>query len=286
MRAVEILDVANISVHPKNRFTSADVIAITAMSLAPMRNSSNKSGHRRGKPNRGGSRFSQNLVVLYEDEAVVAVNKPAGLLAVPVEGSPTVSAWSLLSDELARKRQRAFVVHRIDRFTSGILLFAKTDGDRDILVKQFLRHTPVRQYHAVIRGHLGVKEGTLVYYLRRVGMFQILSKESNADAARAELRYFVESRLRSASLLRVTLVTGLQNQIRVQFSAIGHPVIGDRKYHREEALERRIARVALHASHVEFIHPRSGINISVDCGFPPDFNSLLRTLSLPKRPRQ
>jgi 23S rRNA pseudouridine1911/1915/1917 synthase len=238
-----------------------------------MKNSSGKSGDRRGKPERGGSRFSRDLVVLHEDEAVVAVRKPAGLLAVPVEGSPTVSAWSLLSDELARKRQRVFVVHRIDRFTSGILLFAKTGRDRDILVEQFLRHTPLRQYHAVIRGHLGAKEGTLVHYLRREGMFQILSNESSAGAARAELRYFVESRLRSASLLRVTLVTGLQNQIRVQFSAIGHPVIGDRKYHREEALERRIARVALHASHLEFIHPRSGINISVDCGFPPDFSS-------------
>src|SRR5579884_3409394 len=176
-------------------------------------------------------RSSRELAIIYEDDAVVALNKPAGLPAVPVPGSDTRSAWSLLSAELRRRKQRAFVVHRIDRFTSGLLLFAKTEPDR------------------------------------------------------AELRYVVERRLRAASLVRVTLVTGLQNQIRVQFSAIGHPVIGDRKYHPEEASERRIARVALHALHLEFIHPRSRENISLDCAPPPDFQRLLQALS-PARPHR
>jgi 23S rRNA pseudouridine1911/1915/1917 synthase len=224
--------------------------------------------------------------MLYEDDAVVALNKPAGLSAVPVKGSDTPSALSLLSAELKPRRQGAFVVHRIDRFTSGILLFAKTEPDRDVLVRQFLGHTPVRQYLAVIRGHLGTKEGTLVHYFRREGMFQRLTTEGGSQATRAELRYFVERRLRAASLVRVTLVTGLQNQIRVQFSAIGHPVIGDRKYHPEEALERRIARVALHARHLQFIHPRSGEIVSLDCELPPDFQFLLRALSLPRDPRR
>ncbi len=245
-----------------------------------------KGGRRSGKQDRRNPRFSEQLVMLYEDDAVVAVNKPARIPAVPVKGSDTPSAWSLLSAELKPRRERAFVVHRIDRFTSGILLFAKTEPDRDALVRQFLDHTPVRHYLAVVRGHLGVKEGTLVHYFRREGMFQRLTTESDSQAARAELRYFVERRLRAASLVRVTLVTGLQNQIRVQFSAIGHPVIGDRKYHPAEASERRIARVALHAGHLQFIHPRSGDSVSVDCELPPDFQSLLRALSLPIRPHR
>ena len=224
--------------------------------------------------------------MLYEDDAVVALNKPAKLLAVPADDSATPSALSLLSAELKSKRQRAFVVHRIDRYTSGILLFAKTRPDRDALVRQFLGHTPVRQYLAVIRGHLATREGTLVHYFRREGMFQKLTTERGFQAARAELRYFVERRLRAASLVRVTLVMGLQNQIRVQFSAIGHPVIGDRKYHKPEALERRIARVALHAAHLQFIHPRSGDSVSVDCEIPHDFQSLLQALSPPQRPRR
>ena len=244
-----------------------------------------KAGRRSGKQDRRPPRLSRELAILYEDDAVVALNKPAGLLAVPVQGSEW-SALSLLSAELKLKRQRAFVVHRIDRFTSGVLLFAKTGPDRDALVRQFLGHTPVRQYLAVVRGHLRVKEGTLVHYFRREGMFQRLSTKSDSQAARAELRYFVERPLRAASLVRVTLVTGLQNQIRVQFSAIGHPVIGDRKYHPAEASERRIARVALHAAHLRFVHPRSGDSVSVACELPPDFQSLLQALSLPTRARR
>jgi 23S rRNA pseudouridine1911/1915/1917 synthase len=251
--------------------------------LSAMKEFPRKGARRSGKQDRRNPRFSRELVVLYEDDAVIALNKPAGLPAVPVKGSDTPSAWSLLSADLKKRRQRAFVVHRIDRFSSGILLFAKTEPDRDALVRQFLSHTPVRQYLAVVRGHLGVKEGTLVHYFRREGMFQELTSKSSSHAARAELRYCVERRLRSASLVRVTLVTGLQNQIRVQFSTIGHPVIGDRKYHPAEALEPRIARVALHAGHLEFIHPRSGDSLSVDCELPADFQSLLQGLSLPSR---
>jgi len=245
-----------------------------------------KGGDRSGKQDRRQPGLSREPVVLYEDDAVVALNKPAGVPAVPVKGADAPSALSLLSAKLKLKRQRAFVVHRIDRFTSGVLLFAKTEPDRDALVRQFLGHTPVRQYLAIVRGHLGAKEGTLVHYFRREGMFQRLTTESDPKAARAELRYSVERPLLAASLVRVTLVTGLQNQIRVQFSAIGHPVIGDRKYHVAEASERRIARVALHAAHLQFIHPRSGDTISIDCELPPDFQSLLQASSLPTRPRR
>ncbi len=226
-----------------------------------------------------GGRGAGDLAILYEDDTLIALNKPAGLAAVPVKGSDAPSAWSLLVAELRRRRQRAFVVHRIDRFTSGIILFAKTESDRDALVRQFLAHTPIREYVAVVRGHLAEPQGTLVHYFRREGMFQTLTKAAGGDAARAELRYCVERRLRGASLVRVRLVTGLQNQIRVQFSAIGHPVIGDRKYHPEEASERRIARVALHAARLQFAHPRSGELVAVDCAPPPDFQALVRALS-------
>ena len=222
------------------------------------------------------------LVVLYEDDAVAAIDKPAGLPAVPIPGSRTPSAWSIASAALGKRRQRCFVVHRIDRFTSGILLFAKTATDRDRLVRQFMAHTPERQYLAVVRGHPAPKGATLVHYFRRVGMAQKVRTESDPAAARAELRYTVERPLRNAALVRVTLVTGLQNQIRAQFSAIGHPVVGDRKYHEAEAAERLISRVALHATHLRFAHPRSGASIAIECPPPRDFQSLVERLS-PRR---
>ena len=230
-------------------------------------------------------RLPRELAVLYEDDAIIAVSKPAKLLAVPAENSCAPSALSLVSAELKRRRQRAFVVHRIDRYTSGILLFAKTWPDREALVRQFLEHTPVRQYLAVVRGHLESKEGTLVHHFRQEGMFQKLTRARDPKGTRAELRYSVEQRLRGASLVRVSLVTGLQNQIRVQLSALGHAVIGDRKYHPEEASERRITRVALHAAHLEFAHPRTGEIVSIDCEPPADFQALVRALEFRSRPR-
>jgi len=95
--------------------------------------------------------FSRELAILYEDKSVVAVNKPPGLLDVPAPGSQAPSALSLLMDHLGNHRHSIFTVHRIDRFASGVLLFAKTKADREALVRQFLAHTPVRRYLAVAR---------------------------------------------------------------------------------------------------------------------------------------
>jgi 23S rRNA pseudouridine1911/1915/1917 synthase len=234
-------------------------------------------------PLRRPPRFSRELAILYEDDSVIAVNKPAGLLAVPIPGSDSPSALSLVAQHLKPRHQSALIVHRIDRFASGVLLFVKTARDRDSLIKQFLAHTPVRQYLAVVRGHLAAKEGTLVHYFRKEGMHQKLSTERDRNAARAEMSYSVERSLRGATLARVALATGLQNQIRVQFAALGHPVIGDRKYSPDETTESRIARVALHAAKLQFIHPRTKEIVTVECPPPPDFQSLLKALSPPPR---
>lgn len=228
-------------------------------------------------------RFAREVRVLYEDDAVVVLDKPPGLLSVPIKGSNTPSALSLASESLKARRQRALVVHRIDRFASGILLFAKTNSDRDALIQQFLAHTPLRQYLAVVRGRLRDQAGKLVHFFQREGMFQQLRTAKDPRSTRAELDYTVERAYHDATLVRVRLVTGLQNQIRVQFAAISHPLIGDRKYHRAEAQEQMIERVALHAAHLEFSHPRSGKMIRVDCPPPEDFQHLLRKLERPGR---
>jgi 23S rRNA pseudouridine1911/1915/1917 synthase len=245
-----------------------------------------KANSRAGKTNRVSPRedrrrpaFPREVSVLFEDDALIVLDKPPGLLAVPIKGSNTPSALSLLSAHLKQVKQRALVVHRIDRFVSGVLLFAKTNSDREALIDQFLDHTPTRQYLAVVRGRLSTEEGTLVHYFRREGMFQQLRTARDPQAARAELRYSVERLFADASLVRVELVTGLQNQIRAQFSAIGHPVIGDRKYHRAETSEPLIDRVALHAAYLQFTHPRTGEEVSIESELPPDFRYLVRELS-------
>jgi len=223
--------------------------------------------------------FKREIHILYEDDAVIAVDKPAGLPAVPIPRSSAPSAFAILAEEMKRRRQRAYVVHRIDRFTSGVLLFAKSQHSRARLVSQFLKHAPERQYLAVVRGRVAEGEGQLVHHMRLEGMFQKVSREGDPKADRAELHYAVERHLRDAALVRVTLVTGFQNQIRVQFAAAGHPVIGDRKYRPDEAGERRIARVALHAASLEFIHPDSGKRLRVESPLPGDMRSLIASLS-------
>ncbi len=219
------------------------------------------------------------LEILFEDAAIVVVNKPAGLPSVPVDGARGPSALSLLTGKLRSRRERAFVVHRIDRFTSGIILFAKTAGDQQNLVDQFLKHTPVRGYHAVVRGLLKRNEGELVHYLRRQGVVQTVTSKADPGAARARLSYVVERELRNATLVRVTLDTGLQNQIRVQFARIGHPVIGDRKYSPAEKFSKDQLRLALHASHLSFRHPRTGQVQSINCRIPPEFQALIRSVA-------
>jgi 23S rRNA pseudouridine1911/1915/1917 synthase len=238
-----------------------------------------KRGRERGQHSGKRAAFPREIPVVYEDDFLVVLNKPPGLLAVPIPGSDAPSALSILSAELRQRRERAFIVHRIDRFASGALLFAKTRSARDALIKQFLAHTPVREYLAVVRGHLREKEGTLVHYFRREGMFQKMTSERDRKGARAELRYRVEQQLEDATLVKVRLITGLQNQIRVQFATIGHPIVGDRKYSREEANEQRIARVALHAAHLEFEHPAADQRITVECEPLKDFQALVKALS-------
>lgn len=223
-------------------------------------------------------RLPRQLTILYEDDAVIALDKPAGLLAVPIPGSQAPSALVLLNDRLRPRRQKALVVHRIDRFASGALLFAKTVAAREVLVRQFLDHVPLRQYLAVLRGSLERENGTLVHYFRRQGMYQQERKSTDPHATRAELHFAVEGRFAEATLVRVELVTGLQNQIRAQFAVIGHPLIGDRKYHREESHEPLIARVALHAAYLEFDHPITGEPVGIECDPPADFRLLLHGL--------
>src|ERR1043166_3894657 len=240
-----------------------------------------KRHHSKATPEKAsGSRanFPRQVRVLYEDDSLIVVDKPPGLLAVPIKGSRAPSTLSVLTAKLKDHRGRAYVVHRIDRFASGALLFAKTPADRHNLIQQFLAHTPKRQYLAAVRGRVAKQSDTLVHHFRRQGMHQQLRTTRDSKASRAELRYSVERVFANATLVRVELETGLQNQIRAQFAALGHPIIGDRKYHPPEAREQMIARVALHAANLQFIHPRTGETMSIHCKPPADFRALMQQL--------
>ncbi len=211
--------------------------------------------------------------VLYEDSDIIAVNKAAGILSVPFQGGDSPNVYGLLKRYLARKKQRPSIVHRIDRYTSGILVFAKHDRARENLVRQFMRHLPRREYLAIVRGEPARKEGILVHHLRQIrsGFRQTVQEKPGKDTEEARLRYRVLRSANAVSIVAISLDTGLKNQIRAQFAAIGHPVVGDRQYSEDEAANSSIDHQALHAGYLQIVHPRTGKKMQFSIEPPRDF---------------
>lgn len=216
--------------------------------------------------------------VLHNDKDIIVVNKPAGLLSVPIRSSRTPSLLSLLNEFLAHQRSSAHVVHRIDRYTSGITVFAKHPKARHKLIEQFLDHSPVRTYLAVVMGELPHDEGELLHYMRQSesGFRQVTKDRKFPGSAKARLTYRVIERLRRVTVVEAWLDTGLKNQIRAQFAAIGNPLVGERQYADSKNDLLGFDRQALHAWKLSFKHPKSGKPVSFVAPIPHDLQKLFR----------
>jgi 23S rRNA pseudouridine1911/1915/1917 synthase len=225
-----------------------------------------------------------DLLVVYEDAAIVVLNKPAGLLAVPLERRGEArSVYEDLKDYLARRRKpRPLVVHRIDRDTSGLVLFAKTSRAQQYLKDQFRRHTATRVYLAVVYGHPSPRAGTwhdhLVWDERA-----LIQKETHPRDPRGKeaiSHYRVLESFDEASLLEVTLETGRRNQIRLQARLRGHTLVGESRYtYGPDALRTiRFPRQALHAQHLVFRHPSDHRELPFEAPLPEDMAALIARL--------
>jgi 23S rRNA pseudouridine1911/1915/1917 synthase len=232
---------------------------------------------------RRGEFVSGELHILYEDAALLVLNKPAGILSVPLERRATaVSAYDLIEDHLRSSgKRRPLVVHRIDLDTSGLVVFAKTAAAREALKEQFKRREPERVYWAVVNGYPQPAEGRwrdrLVWDRKA-----LVQKEARGDDPRgiaAIADYRVLERFRDASLVEVRLHTGKRNQIRIQAQLRGHPLVGERRYVSGSG-ERRIPfpRQALHAFRLSFLHPTDGRQLAFEAPLPVDFEGLLARL--------
>jgi 23S rRNA pseudouridine1911/1915/1917 synthase len=233
------------------------------------------------------------LDVLYEDASLVVVNKPAGLLAVPLQekGNEPSVLDDLDAHLRTRGRSRALVVHRIDRDTSGLVVFAKNAAAQARLRNQFRRREPERIYWAVVYGHPEPPAGTwrdhLVWDRKALIQKQTHARDPQAKEAIAEYRVledFVET-----ALIEVRLRTGKRNQIRLQARLRGHTLVGERRYVFGPDALRTVAfpRQALHAARLGFVHPESGKPLRFDAPLPADFTALLARLRRERRgPRQ
>jgi 23S rRNA pseudouridine1911/1915/1917 synthase len=227
---------------------------------------------------------SGELPILYEDDALIVVNKPPGLLAVPLERQEDAAS---VQDELvlhlrSKGKRRPLVVHRIDRDTSGLVVFATRPDAQAKLKDQFRRREPERVYLAVVYGHPTPASGTwtdqLVWDQK-----QLIQKETHPRDPRgqeARSHYRVVERLRGASLIEVRLVTGRRNQIRLQARLHGHTLIGEARYtYGSEALRPvEFPRQALHAHRLAFRHPLTGQPLSFEAPLPIDMQRLIGSL--------
>ena len=242
------------------------------------------SAHKRKDNNsRKRSRFELRFEIIFEDDDLIAVNKPPGLLSVPFEGSKSPNALTLVNRYLESKNEIASVVHRIDRYTSGVLIFAKNVDARAGLIDQFRAHTPHREYVALVRGSLKPASGELTHYLRlsKNGFRQQVVKKREPDSTAARLRYKTLAEGNGDSMVAIQLDTGLKNQIRVQFAAIDHPIVGDRHYEKSEADEVQIDHQALHAGYLKIEHPRVRKMLALTADLAPSLKLLLDDRNIP-----
>ncbi len=213
------------------------------------------------------------LPILYEDSDLLAISKPAGLLTVPIHKSKAVSAEYILNEAKREDEGQIKAVHRIDRYTTGVVLFAKNRFAYRSMVRHFLAHEPVRVYHCWVHGVVKEDDGELIHHFKLIKeKFRNVPATKEEGGSMARLTYKVFNRYKNATHLQVMLDTGLKNQIRAQFNEIGHPVIGERQY--VEKPDSLLDRPALHAQRLDVKHPKTGKIISMKAPIPEELLKL------------
>jgi 23S rRNA pseudouridine1911/1915/1917 synthase len=199
----------------------------------------------------------RNLNLLYEDEHLLVIEKSAGLLSVATEKETEETAFSILKRYVKKSHHRAelYIVHRLDRDTSGIMMFAKSKEIQQKLQDNWENAVTKRIYYAVVEGHVQNAEGEIVSCLKENKSLLMYSSKTPGDGQKAVTRYRVLKSNARYSLLEVSLQTGRKNQIRVHLQDIGHSIAGDKKY---GAATDPLGRLGLHAGILEFFHPATG----------------------------
>lgn len=228
------------------------------------------------------SKAIDRFEIVYDDESLIVVNKPAGLLTVPSPKGESNTLQSQIRKWLARQQPGAMAVcvHRLDRLVSGLLVFAKNYEVADRIREQFERHKPQRSYATIVQGHVDSPRGTIRSYL---STDEQLSRVSSSDPNAGELavtHYRVVEHWSDVSLLEVRLETGRRNQIRVHLADLGHPVLGDPRYRPKQAAHPMwpYKRIALHAESLVIDHPDTQRSMRFVAAWPAEFRELRKRL--------
>jgi len=215
-----------------------------------------------------------DLEIVWEDPWLVVVHKPAGLLTVSTLHERERTVYSLLRAHLKARspRQNAFVVHRLDKFVSGLLVFAKSERVQEELKKLFARHAIERRYWAVVEGRIAKDHGTVRSRLVEGPNMRVRSTMDEKEGKPAITHYRVLRRFPNLTALEITLETGRKNQIRVHMSELKHPIAGDKAY---GSRINPLGRLALHAFCLGFRHPMQGTSLDFKTDAPAEFRPYL-----------
>ena len=215
-----------------------------------------------------------NLPIIYEDDEMIVIDKPSGLLSVASDKEKGVTAFRMMNDYVQQKdkHNRIFVVHRIDEDTSGVLMFVKNSNLRDALQDKWNDLVKKRGYFAIIEGQMKEKEGTITSYLKKNSLNLMYSSHKKGDGQYSVTHYKTIKTNDKYSLLDVEIDSGRKNQIRVHLGEKGHNVIGDDKYGNPS---NPIGRLGLHAYELKIIHPFTGKELKFNAPMPKDFLALM-----------
>jgi len=210
------------------------------------------------------------ITILHEDEDIIVINKEAGLLSMATKDPTEMTAYRQLSQYVKEENRanKIFVVHRLDRDTSGVMLFAKTEEVKESLQKDWKDIVKERIYTALVEGVIKDEEGTVSSWLTESKAMKVHSSSYDNGGKLAVTHYKKIRGNKDYTLLEVELETGRKNQIRVHMEEIGHPVAGDKKY---GAKSNPMKRLGLHATTLALIHPRTGEVISFTTKLPKVF---------------
>ena len=227
----------------------------------------------------------EGLTVVYNDDDIVVIDKPVGCAAHPSPGwmGPTVVGALMAAGytiSTSGPAERAGVVHRLDAGTSGLMIIAKTDAAYLKLKEMFRDHDVEKTYHALVQGHMDSSSGTIDAPIDRHPnedhRFAVVATGKESITHYEVIEYY-----RSVSLVKVELETGRTHQIRVHFSALNHPLVGDTTYGADPVLGKKMkmSRPWLHALELRFNHPVTGVPLELVAPYPPDLQASLALLS-------
>jgi 23S rRNA pseudouridine1911/1915/1917 synthase len=220
------------------------------------------------------TKVAGGIRIRHEDTAVIVIDKPAGLLSIASEGEADKTAYAFLTQHVRRGnklgRERVWIVHRLDRDTSGLMVFAKTEAAKRALQESW--DAAEKIYLAVVEGAPPAVSGKFDSYLDESNPLKVYVSDETPTTRRAQTRYRVIKSSETTALVELVLETGRRHQIRVQLAHAGCPIVGDKKYGAET---NPIRRIALHATKLRFVHPTTKEPVRFESPLPGDLGRLV-----------